>query len=70
MMILLMVLVSNNCKLYKNYRMNNSFLNKFNNEYNGDIRQIDLNNKWWYHNCRVHYAGNQKHTFHIVTRSP
>lgn len=49
--------------------MNSNFLNKFN-EYNGDIRQIDLNSKWWYHNCRVHFAGNQKHTFHIVTRSP
>lgn len=29
-----------------------------------------FNNKAWYHWYRVHYAGNQKHTFHIVTRSP
>ncbi len=46
------------------------FLNKFNNIYNSDIRLVDLNSKWWYHNCRVHFAGNQKHSFHIVTRSP
>jgi len=46
------------------------FLNKFNSVYNNDIRLVDLNNKWWYHNCRVHFAGNQKHSFHIVTRSP
>jgi heme/copper-type cytochrome/quinol oxidase subunit 3 len=46
------------------------FLNKFNSAYNNDIRLVDLSNKWWYHNCRVHFAGNQKHSFHIVTRSP
>lgn len=49
---------------------NTEFLNKFYTKYNGDIRQIDLNNKWWYHHCRLHFAGNQKHHFHIVTRSP
>jgi heme/copper-type cytochrome/quinol oxidase subunit 3 len=29
-----------------------------------------INNKVWYHLARTHFAGNQKHTFHIVTRSP
>lgn len=29
-----------------------------------------LNNRWWYSGTRAHYAGQQKHSFHIVTRSP
>lgn len=29
-----------------------------------------LSTKNWYNKFRVHYSGNQKHTFHIVTRSP
>jgi len=57
----------NNFPMKLNYDF---FLNKFNNVYNNDIRLVDLNNKWWYHNCRVHFAGNHKHSFHIVTRSP
>ncbi len=28
------------------------------------------NSKQWYNKFRTHYSGNQKHTFHIVTRSP
>ena len=51
-----------------NYR---DFLDKFNDVYySNDIKSVNLNEKWWYHNCRVHFAGNQKHSFHIVTRSP
>lgn len=31
----------------------------------------DLTSKfWWYHLNQLHFAGNQKHPFHIVTRSP
>lgn len=29
-----------------------------------------INQRWWYKNVRSHFAGNQIHSFHIVTRSP
>lgn len=35
-----------------------------------DLRLLDLDNKGIYHLCRTHFTGNQKHSFHIVTRSP
>lgn len=50
----------------KNYKL---FLDRFVESYS-DIRAINLDDKWWFHFCRLHFAGNQKHSFHIVTRSP
>lgn len=31
---------------------------------------LSLNNRWWYVGTRTHFSGQQKHSFHIVTRSP
>ena len=46
-----------------------TFLERFNESYD-DIRSVNLESRWWFHLCRLHFAGNQKHSFHIVTRSP
>lgn len=33
-------------------------------------RPVRRSVKHWYNKFRIHYSGNQKHSFHIVTRSP